>query len=279
MKRILVLVVIFFNFVLAFGQTGLEKLLVEKYYVATSEDEVLSEGKLKAGSVTYRIFADLRPQYRLQAVYGIPGHPLKLSTTTSFFNNVEYGGVVANDVSNNTLVKSTVMVDSWLSVGAGSESSFAIPKSADTTSAFVNIDGLLKGEDSSTGVPIKFHDGLIPASPVPVVTMFGIDSTISKPLSTESLTREGQFFYTENGSWANFGGAAGIDSTNMVLIAQLTTDGALSFELNFQLATPFGGTQNLVARNPQGAEIQVSELDYSSEEHFLLQMNQPKKKK
>ncbi|MBL0103764.1 MAG: hypothetical protein IPP51_08405 [Bacteroidetes bacterium] len=149
MKRVFALVVLFFNFFISFAQSGLERVVVEKYYIATSDDETLSAGKLKAGSVTYRIFADLRPQYRLQAVYGVPGHPLKLSTTTAFFNNVEYGGVTANDVSNNTLVKSTVMVDSWLSLGAGSESSFAIPKSADTASTFVNIDGLLKGEDPS----------------------------------------------------------------------------------------------------------------------------------
>ncbi|MBL0103763.1 MAG: hypothetical protein IPP51_08400 [Bacteroidetes bacterium] len=123
------------------------------------------------------------------------------------------------------------------------------------------------------------HDGLIPASPVPVVMMFGIDSTLSKPFSSESITRDGQVFYTENGSWANFGGAVGIDSTNMVLIAQLTTDGALSFELNFQLATPLEGTENLVARNPKGAEVEVPELIYSSEKHLLLQMNQSKKKK
>ena len=49
---------------------------------------------------------------------------------------------------------------------------------------------------------------------------------------------------------------------NRILIAQITTDGVFSFELNLQIGTPDGGTENYVARKPVGNEIQFAGLIY-----------------
>ena len=48
----------------------------------------------------------------------------------------------------------------------------------------------------------------------------------------------------------------------MVLIAQLTTNGKLSFELNLQIGTPTGGTIQFVAKNPEGNELKFKQLTY-----------------
>lgn len=255
----------FFLFMFPFltkAQHGLENVLVEKYYVADVNDEKGSNGQLPAGSVTYRIFIDMRPGYRFQAVYGIQGHPLSITTSTHFFNNTIFGASLANDILGKNLIKGTTMLDSWLSVGAAAENHFALPKEADSTRAGVNADGLLLSENPEAGIPLKQHDGMLLAVPLPVPTLFGIDSLQLSIFNSNTTHLKGQTFFTENGSWACFGGSIGCDSSNRVLIAQLTTDGTLSFELNIQLGTPFGGTENYVAKNPSGEEIRYEGLRF-----------------
>ena len=78
-------------------------------------------------------------------------------------------------------------------------------------------------------------------------------------------TDEGQAFITDNGSWASFGGSIGLDSTNRVLIAQVTTDGEFGFELNLQLGTPYGGVENYVAKDPMNGEILFPGLIYKND--------------
>ena len=64
------------------AQNGLEQVIVEKYYISNAADEAAADvdatdmgypiGALPVGSVTYRIYADLLPDYKLQAVYAEP---------------------------------------------------------------------------------------------------------------------------------------------------------------------------------------------------------------
>lgn len=246
------------------AQNGLEGIIIEKYYISDENDAKCTEGGyLKPGSVTYRIYVDMKPKYSLQAVYGISGHPLKIATTTYFFNNTINGGAVANDVSRLRLAEHTTMLDSWLSVGAGSDADYGILKSVDTYNSFTNNNGILKNASSEAGIPLTKFDGLEAATPQRVVSFFGIDkSNLTIFDNTTDTTARGQVFTTENGSWASFGGAYGTDTSNKVLIAQLTTDGQLSFELNLQLGTPFGSTENYYAKNPQGSELQLPDLTY-----------------
>ncbi len=73
-----------------------------------------------------------------------------------------------------------------------------------------------------------------------------------------------QKFKTSNGSWACLGGAEGPTASNRVLIAQMTTDGIFSFELNIQIGTPGGGVEQYVAKNPIGDQKLFKDLIYSS---------------
>jgi hypothetical protein len=264
MKNILTTLLTVFVSALSSGK-GLENIIVEKYYVSDSKDaSIKSGGKLPAGSVTYRIYVDMLPAYRFQAAYGVPGHELRIETTTSFFNNEESGASTANEVKRNKLGNNTVMLDSWLSVGAAAQNMNGLLKTEDTTDVIKNLDGILQNADTSSGTPLSRRDGECYAAVVPVVTFFGIDSNMISIFDTKNVKTNRQVFSTDNGSWASFGGSIGATPENRVLIAQLTTDGNLSFTLNIQIGTPTGGVENYVAENPVGNEIQLSPLSYSS---------------
>ena len=105
-------------FISAFAKAqGLENVIVERYYVSDANDAAGSSGALPVGSVTYRIYADMLPGYKFQAIYGIPAHTLKLTTSTSFFNNEDRGATTPSYTKLQAKAN-TVMLDSWFSVGA-----------------------------------------------------------------------------------------------------------------------------------------------------------------
>src|SRR5262249_32747176 len=122
MKKIIPLsfvIILTLNFS-AWSQPGLENVIVERYYVSNAADSAGSSGLLPVGSVTYRIFIDMLAGYKFQALYGVntPGvHELRIATTTSFFNNEDYGGTSPTYTKTNA-AKNTAMLDSWFSVGA-----------------------------------------------------------------------------------------------------------------------------------------------------------------
>ena len=67
----------------------------------------------------------------------------------------------------------------------------------------------------------------------------------------------------ENGAWACMGkGAYGANPNgeNLVLIAQLTTRGKLSFGLNVMIGSPDGKSERYVYQNPGQDEAQLSTL-------------------
>lgn len=238
---------------------GLENVIVEKYYISDANDATAPGGHLPLGSVTYRIFADMLPGYRFQAAYGIPGHELRLATTTLFFNSEEYCGTVANVIPDRKLKDNTIMLDSWLSAGGASEGTLGILKTKDDgVETIVNAKGFLQNTNSEAGIPLKIQDGLIRGTPSKV-TGFGIDSIID----VFNNKTNGSLFSTTNGSWATMNGSMGPDSIdNKVLIAQITTNGIFSFELNLQIGKPSRGVENYVAKNPVSNEFQLSSLTY-----------------
>lgn len=246
----------------AFAQNGLRKLEVETYYVSDSNDAAYSKGKLPVGSVTYRVYVEMLPGYRFQAVYGIPNHELKIATTTGFYNDDSYGAAVPNVIPLRVVNSGLLLLDSWISVGAAAESSYGVLKSKDDgISTLVNSTKVLQNNSKMAGIPLSIQDGLMQGNPARV-TAFGIDSALvmfGQGGSAKSFT-------TTNGSWASLYGSIGPDSlhNNQVLIGQFTTNGVFSFEFNIQLGTPFGGVENYVARNPTGSEILREDLVFTS---------------
>ncbi len=248
----------------AHSQNGLENVIVEKYYVSDANDATqnLTGGVLPIGSVTYRIYADLLQGYKFQAAYGVPDHELRIATTTLFFNN-EDRGATSPTYNKNQASQNTVMLDSWLSVGAACTGNFGILKSLDDgDNNVVNADGVLQNNDATAGIPLTIQDGLLAGTPE-ALTAVGI-STEMAMFDAQNDGTNGPVFSTINGSWASLNGSIGPDTIdNKVLIAQITTNGDFSFELNIQVGTPNGGVENYVASNPVGAEIQEAFLTYS----------------
>ena len=267
MKKILMGLALILFGVTSQAQNGLENIVVEKYYVSNAADAAGSTGVLPAGSVTYRIWADMLPGYNFQALFGVAGHTLTVQTTTAFFNNEDYGGTTPT-VSTTNIRKNSALLDSYFSVGGAATGRVAVFKTEDTDGSPGNAQSILQNNDASTTGAINIgsttsllaQDGMIAGSPV-AVTYVGINNTGNGDLGVlDGASQVGGLFTTTNGSVAALGGAVGPTAANRVLVGQFTTDGIFSFTLNAQIGTPGGGTQQFVASNPVGAEILLASL-------------------
>jgi len=249
-------------------QKGLEGIFVETYYISDTKDstDILSGQHLPEGSVTYRIYADLAPEYKLQMVYGTEGHALSLSTTTTFFNNYRGGFGKGNYISRVKLGEHTVPIDSWITVGAVSQHHHGVPKHLDPDTSVIGgkyndggsariEGGLLVNDDPEAGIPLTEKDGYVEL-PAPKLIFYNLEPEVFVKRKNEGL------FYTEDGVYGVLEGVTGVTEENMVLIAQITTNGELAFELNLQLLAPYGGVERFVAKNPDGSEFTHPELIY-----------------
>jgi hypothetical protein len=185
------------------AQNGLEGVIVEKYYVSNAADATGSIGALPAGSVTYRVFADLLPGYKFQALYGVAGHSLSLSTSTAFFNNEDRGNT--NPAIGSTFLKNnSVALDSWFSIGGAANGQMGILKSEDNGAAnLITGNTMLQNADPTAGIPLTTQDGIIAGTPV-AVTFVGLTTELDVFNATSNV---GNSFTTSNGSIAALGGS------------------------------------------------------------------------
>ena len=251
-----------------YAQNGLENIIVEKYYISDGNDTLanLDGGVLRVGSVTYRIYVDMLPGYKFQVCYGVPAHELRIETTTLFFNNEDRGSTSPNFSFVNA-AKNTVMLDSWLTVGAACNGYMGILKSDDNgVGNIVNnySPQVLQNSDPNAGIPLTTQDGFIAGTPE-AFTELGITNELAV-FDNQNDGTNGPLFSTFNGSWVALNGSYGPDTVeNKVLIAQITTDGTFCFQLNVQLRTPIPGiVENYVALNATGSEILFPGLNFCS---------------
>jgi len=247
-----------FSGTLSHAQTGIDSIIVEKYYVSDGADATGSVGVLPAGSVTYRIYVDLQPGYKFQALYGVPGHELRIATSTTFFNNEDRGAKVPDNISVTNTKRNTVMLDSWFSVGANAVGKAGVLKTEDTDGCIGNTNALLQNADATAGIPVKIQDGMIPGTPEPV-TLVGFTTELDV---FNNMSQLGNLFSTTNGSIASLNGSVGPTAFNRVLCGQFTTNGAFTFKLNIQIGTQGSGVENYVAENPTGNEVSIPTLIY-----------------
>lgn len=262
LKFLTVLFVLFLS-LKGFTQDGLEGVIVEKFYVSNQADNIgkLYSGDLPKGSVTYRIYVDLKPGFRFQAAYGSPQHPLLIESTANFYNHLENGNTHPNIIPERTYKKNVAMLDSWLSVGSCGEGHLGILKEYDDTvdDEFIVFE---KGyfRNKKKVIPLYEKDGMKRSEFVPFPTFFKMDS-LAFVFGSATLSNK---LKIDNAAWACMGkGSVGADSlsTNCVLIAQLTTHGNLNFELNLLIGAPNGTSQKYVAKNPVGEESEWTHPD------------------
>jgi len=243
------------------GAQGLEEVFVERYYVTNNNDAADPDaGSLAPNTVVYRIYIDMAPGYVLETVFGSPNNPLTIETTTEFFNNEDRGGLTGNDLGANFLDNGTVLLDSYVAMGAAGEGQWGVLKTADTNGAIQNSDGRIQNQSGIAGVPPRVQDGLVPGNP-PSVTFVPSNSIVSQL----DDVNDGPAVVINDGAWAVLGGTSGPDTDNRVLIAQIATDGDLTFELNVRLGAPDGSNETYVAANATGDDIQFDGLSYPTE--------------
>jgi hypothetical protein len=249
------------------AQDAIKKVIVETYYVSDANDATDTIGGfLEQSSKTYRVFIQLQKGCKLTAIYGDANHALKFSSTANFFNNLDRGKTFGKDIVKSNLSNNTVALDSWLTLGQTSTTKnattyFGVLKSSDTDGSFIggmNNDGgsagisggLLVNNDPLAGVPLTDADGMDTLSNVPanwfslgfVDLISGVDSTIF------GNAKQSSEFISHNAQLRNSGVSGVNPDSNQVLVAQLTTKGELSFELNIEVLNADGSLKKYTAR-------------------------------
>ncbi len=272
MKKIILGIGFLLSALSAWSQGGLDSIIVERYYYSNSADSVGSDaaggGVLHIGSSTFRVYVDMKPGFKFQALYGtqdanvppIPLHTLLLTSTKPFYNNEDRGDKMADAISLVNTKTNTVMLDSWFSVGATATGQLGLLKTEDADGSVGNTDGLLTNSTAWMGLPIMgagSQDGMTAGTPQPV-TFVGL-STELDVFNDVSLLND--TFKTTNGSIAALNGTVGPTALNRVLIGQFTTKGKFCWELNIQIKDTVNNIiQNYVAVNPTGAEMTHASL-------------------
>lgn len=249
---------------------GLDSVIVEKFYVSDLADSLGSDadgaGPLPIGSVTYRIYVDMKAAYKFQALYGTedaggnPLHTLLLTGTKPFYNNEDRGATTPDGISLTHTKTNTVMLDSWFSVGATANGYIGLLKTEDTDGSVGNTDNLLVNTNPNAGIPIMgtgAQDGMKPGT-IQSVTPVGFTTELDVFDATSLLQ---DTFKTTNGSIASLNGSVGPTATNRVLVGQFTTKGKFCWQLNLQIRDTVNSViENYVAMNPTGAEMTHASL-------------------
>jgi hypothetical protein len=250
------------------SQAQLEKVFVETYYISDSNDATdTTGGKLEVGSSTYRLYIDLTKGSKLRKVYGDAFHPLKFSSSAVFFNNLSDGQSFGKDFSKNRYGDNTVALDTWITLGQSTKptagfANYGVPKTDDDDGSFIggpNNDGgsnaisggLLVNNDPLAGIPLTLSDGMDTLQTIlanwgdygfkDLIT--GNDSTIFGSIVADSV------FVSYNAALQNSGVSGVVPDSNYILLAQLTTRGDISFELNIEVIDTNGAVLKYVANN------------------------------
>lgn len=270
----------------SYGQNGLQQIIIEKYYVSNAADAANADGTLSgagyatgtlpSGSVTWRIYADLEPGWGVQGAYGESGHPMVLTTSTSFFNHPNGNSTGGYLASNNALFlgDGTTLLDSYLSCGGVAPGRFGVLKSEDNSAAVpagggANVvfspAGILANVDASAGLDINIADGHYNTNLVPTLlalTFIGDAASSAVNIFTDGSTVGGTF-NTTNAYFGVLGHQQGAfpAGTNRVLLGQFTTKGILTYALNLQIRnTTTNVIQKYVSANATGSEIYMPSL-------------------
>ena len=194
-----------------------ENVIVETYYVSDSNDATdITGGTLDSGSVTYRVYVDLKKGTKLRKIYGDSLHNLKFLSTANFFNNIDRGQTFGKDISKSRLSENTNALDTWLTIGQACKNGayFGVLKSQDSTSFIGGINndggsagissGLLINNDPKAGAPLTSSDGYELATNIPTTwSDFGFKNLAGDDSSIFGSLVPGNQFIGQNVSLQN----------------------------------------------------------------------------
>lgn len=205
----------------------------------------------------------------MQVVYGVNRHPLKLETTTQFFN---YPGGIASagpfiTSSVGILSLGTTLLDSYLTCGGVNTQRFGVLKTDDNSAAFPTEGGsnyigttspTLSNNDSNTAPALTAFDGIYSvASPAinGLIVVGDVGGSAANLFADGSTV--GNSFVSTNSSWGVLGQQTGAfpKGTNRALLGQFTSNGIFRYELNIQLRNSLTfQLENYVSVNPVSGE-------------------------
>lgn len=237
-----------------------KNVIVETYYIADAIDAADTVGGgLPEGSVTYRVFIEMVPGSKLLKLYGDASHALIFESDKPFYNHKTEGKTLAKDFNKNRFGENTVALDSWITLGQVSKTSsmtyFGVPKTSDKNGSILggakNDEGMLANTNAEAGIPLTIADGLdTSSSNVPTNWVeYGFTNPITKEDSTIfGSVISGKTFVSHNCYVSNSGVQGLHADSNIVLVAQLTTKGKLSFELNVELEQKTDGYSSKIVK-------------------------------
>ncbi len=263
MKRFIIIIA-FLNILVAV-EAQLKNLIVEKYYISDVNDaknveyvyndngDVIDSVILKEGTTTYRVFIQLDSLYKLIKIFGDANHALKISSTSEFYNNVDFGQSFGNDIVYRRLKENALALDTWLSIGQTTTTNIGVLKSDDENGSVVggthNKLKMLVNNDTLAGIPLTKADGMDTLKNLPTLWIDkGFKNSARQDSTIFGSLQKGTQFISNNALIQN-SGIMGADSiNNKILIAQLTTLGELSFNFNIQVMSPNKQIYNFVAQ-------------------------------
>ncbi len=235
------------------SKAQVQNVIVEKYYISDANDatDTINGRVLPAGSITYRIYVELKPGCKLRKIYGDVNHALKIMSTDTFYNNIDRPNAYFGYLINNLWFSSnpTLALDSWLTLGLGAKyySGILKPKDTDGSSIVAGLGGLLINNDPNAGIPLSVADGFVNDT-VTLGTwlddgfknLANIDTSIfGSVYSGKEFISNSAYLQQNSGVYGGVG--------NKILVAQLTTRGELTFELNIEIIDTLGNSIKYVA--------------------------------
>lgn len=254
---------------------GLENIFIEEYYISNKADSIQADieaiengaatGSLPVGSVTYRFYADMKPGYEILSVYAdkTQNQWLKFNTTTSFYNNPSGSLSPLPGTSKSSIKNKLLALDSYLTLGGVATGNEGMPKVEDTdltsnVTVANNPAGVLLNTQA-VAIPLNIQDGMVSTSTARIPTFAGFSDDISNVLGDGTVVSDS--FNLEDGIFFNTSGAVGPKpGSNRVLIAQLTTNGILTYELNLQIKQIQGNEGETYAAHPGANDFTIPSL-------------------
>lgn len=254
MRAIKFSAVIFILLLTQVGFSQLQNLYIEKYYISDANDATdTTGGILPEGTTTYRIYAKLSPGSAVSKLFGDINHPFSMSSTSPFFNHETEGKTFGKDFLKPRLGESLVALDSYLTIGQvakqGPNLYFGLPKNQDTDGSFIggsNNDGgsemltlgLMNNQNNEMGLALTQADGIDTMvtttanwTSAGILDFFtGNDSTIFGSIVPGYSFESNQFNLTSSFPYSGV-----VSDSNHVLLAQLTTAGEITFNINLEV--------------------------------------------
>jgi hypothetical protein len=278
MKKIFLLIVISTLFSVI-AKSQILGVAVEKFYISDTldatdstnyhDDATYAMPVLPAGSITYRVYVKLAHGYKIKKIYGTPCNPLKIVSTANFFNNIDRPASFGYQVGRNWFSGTpTIALDSWLTLGlcakfGGTTKYAGVLKTQDPNGSLLGNGGgtaaipggILVNADTAAGIPLDTAASIKADGMVVTPNYYGswIPTGFADGTGTDTTvfgnSNVGSTFVSIHGYLKQSAGVSG-DSTlgiNNVLVAQLTTTGTITFELNLELIDSIGNSINVVS--------------------------------